>query len=84
MSPSRTPPSADLDSALDALGADELRAVIRELTPWVDGRLLPLPLWPSPLKGLSAFLEGFSLEAGTHVHENDRADQALEVSRAVE
>lgn len=34
---------------------------------------LPLPLWPSPPKGLSAFLEGFSLEAGTHVHENDRA-----------
>ena len=34
---------------------------------------LPLPLWPSPPKGLSAFLEGFSLESGTHVHENDRA-----------
>jgi hypothetical protein len=34
---------------------------------------LPLPLWPSSPKGLSAFLEGFSLEAGSHVHENDRA-----------
>ncbi len=32
-----------------------------------------MPLWPAPPRGLSAFLEGFSLEAGAHVHENDRA-----------
>ena len=34
---------------------------------------LPLPVWPTPPRGLSAFLLGFSLEAGAHVHENDRA-----------
>jgi hypothetical protein len=33
---------------------------------------LPLPSWSEPKKGLSAFLEGFSLEAGTRVHEGDR------------
>jgi hypothetical protein len=33
---------------------------------------LPFLSPPEPKKGLSAFLEGFSLEAGAHVHQSDR------------
>jgi hypothetical protein len=47
----------------DALASLQLEAVQASL---------PLPVWPTPPKGLSAFLEGFSLEAGSHVHANDR------------
>ena len=54
----------DAEPPFDALARKQLEAVQSGL---------PLPLWPAPPRGLSAFLEGFSLEAGAHVHEHDRA-----------